>query len=175
MNHIRALLARLHGFFSGPGADDDLQDELQWIQQNASDGAPTASGAARVKSGERRLWMAATVIVVAASALAAVAFVLFRETPRVEPPLHLSIALPENTSVRSLALSPDGRSLVIAGTIGSQYHLWLRALGASDLRPLAGTDNARVPFWSPDSRFIGFFAEGKLKTMPASGGPAQVL
>jgi eukaryotic-like serine/threonine-protein kinase len=153
----------------------DLHDELQWIQQNASEGAPTASDAARVKSGERRLWMAATVTVVAASALAAVAFVLFRETPRVEPPLHLSIALPENTSVRSLALSPDGRSLVIAATIGSQYHLWLRTLGASDLRPLAGTDNARVPFWSPDSRFIGFFAEGKLKTMPATGGPAQVL
>jgi Tol biopolymer transport system component len=118
------------------------------------------------------------VMVVAATAvlaLAALSSVHFRERPRVEQPLHLSIALPDNTSVRSFALSPDGRSLVMAATIGSQYHLWLRTLGASELRPLAGTDNARVPFWSPDSRFIGFFAEGKLKTIPATGGPAQVL
>jgi Tol biopolymer transport system component len=123
----------------------------------------------------RRSFTLMAVAAAAVLALAGLAFVHFRERPPVREPLRLSIALPENTSVRSLALSPDGRSLVMALTIGSEYHLWLRRLGAAELRPLPGTDNARVPFWSPDSRFIGFFAEGKLKTIPATGGPAQVL
>ena len=56
----------------------------------------------------------------------------------------------------------SGRNLVVAGAIGSDCHLWLRPLGSSELQPLAGTNEARLPFWS-DSRYIGFFADGKLK------------
>lgn len=52
---------------------------------------------------------------------------------------------------------------------------WLRPLEAASSQPLPGTVDAAYPFWSPDSRFIGFFAEGKLKTVGVSGGPAQVL
>jgi len=53
--------------------------------------------------------------------------------------------------------------------------LWVRALGASAAKPLPGTAGAVLPFWSPDSRSIGFFAEGKLKRIDAAGGPAQTL
>jgi serine/threonine protein kinase len=120
-----------------------------------------------------RLWPAITVALFLA--LAAVSFLHFRASSSAGQPLHLSIALPDNASVRSLALSPDARNVVIAAVIGSEYHLWLRSLSSPDLQPLPGTDEARAPFWSPDSRFIGFFADGKLKTMPATGGPAQVL
>ena len=53
--------------------------------------------------------------------------------------------------------------------------MWVRALDAVAAQPLAGTENAEYPFWSPDSRSIGFFAEGKLKRIDVVGGPSQVL
>ena len=53
--------------------------------------------------------------------------------------------------------------------------LYLRSLDSPEWQPLSGTDAARTPFWSPDSRFIGFFADGALKVIPAAGGPARVL
>jgi Tol biopolymer transport system component len=53
--------------------------------------------------------------------------------------------------------------------------LWLRALDALQLQPMAFTEDATYPFWSPDSRYIAFFAQGKLKKVAASGGPYQPL
>lgn len=71
-----------------------------------------------------------------------------------------------------MALSPDGRSLVFPGTAADRQRLlWLRRLDSASVQPLAGTDGANNAFWSPDSRFIGFFAQGKLKKIDASGGP----
>jgi Tol biopolymer transport system component len=55
------------------------------------------------------------------------------------------------------------------------YQLWLRPVGSVDARPLAGTDDGTFPFWSPDSRYIAFFAEGKLKKVAVAGGPPVVL
>ena len=111
------------------------------------------------------------VAALAIMALAAVAFLHFRETPASEPVTQLSISLPENFLVAFFALSPDGRTVVIGG----RGKLWIRTLDSPQLRPLSNTDNARNPFWSPDSRSIGFFAAGKLKIIPASGGPATSL
>jgi Tol biopolymer transport system component len=73
------------------------------------------------------------------------------------------------------ALSPDGRQLVFAATQGGVRQLFLRALDSLEARPLAGTAGASHPFWSPDSRFVGFFASGKLKRMDTVGGPPQTL
>lgn len=73
-------------------------------------------------------------------------------------------------------LSPDGRRLafIARGSDGKQL-LWVRPLDSLAAQPLSGTDGAGGPFWSPDSRFIGFFAEGKLRKIDASGGPPQTL
>jgi len=120
-------------------------------------------------------WVAWAASGVLAIALVALGFVHFRPAPPSGQPMHLSVALPEDASVRALALSPDGRNLAIAAVVGSQYHLWLRGINSTELRPLPATDLARLPFWSPDGRFIGFFADGKLKTIPATGGPPTVL
>jgi Tol biopolymer transport system component len=100
----------------------------------------------------------------------------FREAPPAVQVLRLSVAIPPNSLVGWFALSPDGRNLVIGirGS-GGKTQLWLRALDSPQLQPLSGTESARSPFWSADSRSIGFFADGKLKTILASGGPAQVL
>jgi eukaryotic-like serine/threonine-protein kinase len=103
---------------------------------------------------------------------AALAFIHFRETP--EQTLRYTIAGPESSLVQSFAISPDGRSLVIAA-VGGKRQLWLRPMDALQAQPMPFTEDATYPFWSPDSRDIGFFAQGKLKKVPASGGPAQSL
>jgi Tol biopolymer transport system component len=74
-----------------------------------------------------------------------------------------------------VAVSPDGRSLVFGVQEAGNKRLWVRDLDDLEARPLAGTEGALYPFWSPDSRFIGFFAQGKLKKIEVSGGPAMSL
>ena len=107
--------------------------------------------------------------------MAAVSAVHFREKPPAAPVLRSTIAAPENSKLHSFAVSPDGRYLVIAATVNGKRQLWLRALDALQPQPMAFTEDAAYPFWSPDSRNIGFFAQGKLKKVSANGGPAQAL
>jgi eukaryotic-like serine/threonine-protein kinase len=73
-------------------------------------------------------------------------------------------------------ISPDGRKLAftVRDTSG-RVLLWVRALDSIDAQALPGTDRASLPFWSPDSRSIGFFADGKLKRVDANGGPVQTV
>jgi serine/threonine protein kinase len=107
--------------------------------------------------------------------LGALAFLHFRQVPPAERVLRLSVPIPENRRVQGFALSPDGRHLVMSLVSGGKSNFWLRALDSSQLQPLLATENASDPFWSADSRSIGFFADGKLKTIPASGGTPQIL
>ena len=75
----------------------------------------------------------------------------------------------------SFALSPDGRQIVFVASGDGASRLWLRSLATTTAQPLAGTEGARLPFWSPDSRSIGFFAAGALKRLDVGGGVAQTL
>jgi Tol biopolymer transport system component len=73
-------------------------------------------------------------------------------------------------------LSPDGRRLAfIAAARRGVPQIWIRALASIQAQPLPGTDGASFPFWSPDNRSIGFFADGKLKKIDTNGGTPQVL
>jgi Tol biopolymer transport system component len=92
-----------------------------------------------------------------------------------EPPeMRVDINTPPATDPTWLAISPDGRKLVFeANSEGSR--LWLRSLGSTVARPLPGTEGASYPFWSPDSRSVGFFADGKLKRTDIDGGYVQTL
>jgi Tol biopolymer transport system component len=85
--------------------------------------------------------------------------------------VHLSVPLPGNAAPAFFELSPDGRSLVMLSRRG----LEVRSLDSGETRLLTGTQLGRTPFWSPDSRTIAFFADRKLKTVVASGGPPQTL
>jgi Tol biopolymer transport system component len=119
------------------------------------------------------MWMAlAGVAMVAAGALA---FLHFRETPPAERVLRYTIPAPEKTSIHTFEISPDGRLLAIAAASEGKRRLWVRPLDALAAQALPGTDEAQYPFWSPDSRWIGFFAQGKLKKIAIDGGPAQTL
>src|SRR6185295_17600403 len=74
------------------------------------------------------------------------------------------------------AISPDGRAVVFTtADPNGTTRLWLRRLDAQEAHLLAGTETGHLPFWSPDSRQIAFFAGDKLKKTPAGGGTVEVL
>jgi Tol biopolymer transport system component len=75
----------------------------------------------------------------------------------------------------ALALSPDGTHLVYAARQGGVQQLYVRPLGALEAIPIPGTEGAVQPFFSPDGQWLGFFADGKLKKIPVSGGEALSL
>ena len=83
---------------------------------------------------------------------------------------------PAGPAPNHVALSPDGRMLTFGGyDERGTRQLWLRPLDALTSRPVAGTEGAQSPFWSPDSRVIGFYAAGKIKKVGAVGGAAQTI
>jgi serine/threonine protein kinase/Tol biopolymer transport system component len=114
-------------------------------------------------------------LAVMAIALAVVSFLYFRESQKPQATLRYTIAAPEKSRLHSFAVSPDGRLVVMAANLNGKYQLWLRRLDALQGQPMALTEGATYPFWSPDSRYIGFFADGRLKKIAASGGPSQSL
>jgi serine/threonine protein kinase len=132
--------------------------------------------AATTPSSSRLAWAVAAALLVALTGLA---FLHFREYSAPQRSLRLSVPLPENSTVDYLSLSPDGQRLALVLTREGQSQIYIRPLSSGDLQPLSGATglpSAGAPlFWSPDSRIIGFFAEGKLKTIPAAGGPVEVL
>ena len=119
----------------------------------------------------------AVIAVIAAVALV-VAFVLpyFRRTPTEAHTVRFFINPPEKASFGPFAISPDGLHLAfVASDATGKASLWVRPLDSPIAQPLSGTEDAIYPFWSPDSRFIGFFAGGKLKKIELSGGTVQTL
>src|SRR5262249_16617317 len=80
------------------------------------------------------------------------------------------------TNFNPPAISPDGRSLVVGAQVSKgEPQLWLRPFNSGTWQPLTGTAGARYPFWSPDSRSVGFFSSGKLKIVDVTGGPALTI
>jgi Tol biopolymer transport system component len=118
------------------------------------------------------------VVVLAATGLATA---YFRAAPSSTPAvLRFVVTPPEGTtfspSASFLAVSPNGRFLAfLASRPGEERRLWVRALDSLTARELAGTDGALGPFWSPDSRYLGFFARNRLKTVSLLGEPPEVL
>jgi Tol biopolymer transport system component len=138
-------------------------------------GADTETPARRFRR-ETLVWIASAVLAVTAIVLA---IRLFRSPPVVERRAQkFSLLPPTDATVNRdyVALAPNGLSVAFVATAADgRAQLWIRSLDGLTARPFAGTDDARLPFWSPDSRFIGFFAEHKLKKIQASGGPVQII
>ena len=127
-----------------------------------------------------RLRLAAISIVAAIALVAAgaLAFVHFRETPGAQRTVRFQLPSPDKSSIVSFELSPDGRYLALV-TRRDSNKLWVRAIDSLEARELPGTDGARSApgqlFWSPDSTYIGFIADGRLKKVSVNGGPPQTL
>ena len=137
----------------------------------------TAADRPSVTLRERLAWTAASasaLVTVAIVALLASGVLRVRETARAAPVVRFTIAPGAAGGISGKpVISPDGRRIVFASaTTGS---LWLRSMDADSLQRLPGTERAEDPFWSPDSRSIGFFAVNKLKKIDVAGGVPVTL
>ena len=132
-----------------------------------------------------RIWAIVALAAISAAVLWG-AFERFRRSPVPDKAIQFSIPpppdgtfatpqLPGSGIASQATVSPDGRYVVFVGNDQNGYRLWLRPLGTTEARPLSGTEDGVFPFWSPDSRFIAFFAAGRLKRIDLSGGPPSVV
>jgi len=147
----------------------DLHTQLQWLTEG-----PSAPGPSAAPSRAILPWAVAVLLLIIAAALGVLHF---REAPPEQRVLKLSLLPPEKSSIGApITISPDGRHLAFPATgPDGRMVLWVRPLDSLIARPLPGTEGAHFPFWSPDSRSLGFFALGKLKRIDVAGGPPQAL
>jgi eukaryotic-like serine/threonine-protein kinase len=145
--------------------------------RDIGDALPMLEDAATAPSGESASHKVAylSAIGALALALAGLAFFHFRESPPEAQTLRYTLPFPDKGQLQNLAISPDGHLVVMEATGEAESHLFVRALDSLQAQLLAGTDGAAYPFWSFDSHYIGFFADGKLKKVAATGGPVQTL
>jgi len=151
----------------------DVQDLRLALAGALETAAPPPTTMALSSSGGRLAWMAFAVATFAAAALAVPAVRYLRETR--PPETRVEINTPATDQPTMFALSPDGRQIVFVASGDGASRLWLRSLVSTTAQPLAGTEGARSPFWSPDSRSIGFFAGSALKRLDLGGGTPQTL
>ena len=153
----------------------DVKLQLQWIAEGGSQAGIPAPVSKRRKLSQNVAWAAAAAFLVLAGGFA-IAWAYRSPVPR--QTLRLSILSPEANSFKpfDIAISPDGTKFAFAAVDSAgKTQLWMRPLDSASAQPLAGTDGAQFPFWSADSKTIGFFADGKMKRLEASGGGLQVL
>jgi Tol biopolymer transport system component len=155
----------------------DMKLQLTWIAEAPP--SPSSPTTKATSSRERLAWALACVVLVALIGAIATILVLRRAPAAVEP-VQFVMLPPENasfsTDLNAQAVSPDGRQIVfVASGADGTPQLWIRRLDSLHARTLAGTDGAAQPFWSPDSRSVGFFAGGKLRKIDVAGGPPQTL
>ena len=160
----------------------DVTDELKWIAEANGTISATAAGAetARLKPtarGRRReQWYGALAIAFFLAAI--VSIVSYVRLVRAPTPTIISEILPpEKTHLAGPpVLSPDGAAVAFpAADESGRNMLWVRSFDSLTAQPLAGTEGGASPFWSANGRRLGFFADGNLKTLELSGGPARVV
>ncbi len=155
----------------------DLMLQLRWIAQPSG---VVPRPAVAVSPRKRVLTLAGALLALIAVGVAAF---LFGRSAQPQPVLRAIITAPGKFVFDSTGdyggvpqLSPDGSRIVfLAHTANAPRGLWVRSLDSFSAQRLDGTDNAYDPFWSSDGRSIGFFANGKLLKIAATGGPVAVL
>jgi len=161
------------------------------IRESSSGTATMGAASARKAFVARARWWRRGVVLAVVFVLPAITLVglrVYENVSTVEPQVVRFLVLPPEktafanpiagttTSTAAGAISPDGRNLAFTARDSSgKVLLWVRALDSIAPRPLPNTEGAGLPFWSPDSRWIGFFAQGKLKKIDPNGGAPQVL
>jgi len=158
--------------------DKDVKRRLRDIGDARVDmddvqGTPPVVAAGRPSHRERFVWAA---LAIAAAGLAAFGAMRFR--PSVPAPeVRFETTLPPGTPTNfaQLAISPDGRQLVVAPTFEGQAALWLRRVDSLMGRTLPGTEGGYLPFWSPDGQSVAFFADKKLKRINLESESVEIV
>jgi serine/threonine protein kinase len=151
----------------------DVKMQLTWIAQSGSQGVATARVLSKQRSWNRVAWLLVGVLLLLVIGGSAVWWLGAQQSSRAMY-FNSPVTLPAN----DIALSPDGRTLAMVAYWDqtTKYVLWTHPVGGRGATPVPGTEDASHPFWSPDSRSIAFFAQGKLKKVDlSSGGSAQVV
>ncbi len=183
---LRGIGKRLRPTLTPPPLSDDdpaqkkLQDEIARNSQRLATRTAEAQKKDRsVAPGWQRAlrWAPLGLMTIAAVSLA---LVLFRKPVAESPVLYAQISIPEDLTLHPgdfPVISPDGGHVVLAGSDEEGVRrLWLRSLDRMTFEEMPGTEHAVGPFWSPDSRFVGFFAaDSGLKKVSISGGPPLAL
>jgi serine/threonine protein kinase len=149
----------------------DVRAELKWIAEGGSQSAVSLPIVARHRRLAQAGWLVAALLL-----LVVVLGIAWWSSNRNAPAMYFST--PFRMSANYVSLSPDGRkaALVAYSEQANKYMLWTYDLGGKRASAIAGTEDASHPFWSPDSRSVGFFAQGKLKRVDVvGGGSPQVL
>jgi eukaryotic-like serine/threonine-protein kinase len=151
----------------------DVMLELKWIAEGGSQAGLPTPVVKRRKIREVVAWSCAATFLFALIALAI--FHLQKRTQEL-PLMQLSVLAPNQTTLLFSSISPDGSkiAMVLLEASGKQS-LWIRSIESSAVQPLPETDGTVFPFWSPDSRSVAFFADGKLKKIEISGGRPEIL
>jgi serine/threonine protein kinase len=153
----------------------DVALQIKWIAEGGSQAGIPRPVASRRRTRERTAWLAAAVAGAAALAMAAMLFL----QPAPEPPrsVRFNIHAPADVgSFGSPRISPDGQYIAFNGIDSTgTSKMWIRPLSSLEAYALPGTEGCNRPFWSPDSRHVGFFANAKLKRVPITGGPPLTL
>jgi len=151
----------------------DVKLQLKWIAEHASSSRFSAVAPAARRPGNGVAWLVAAFLLVLLLGGASAWWVRARETP---PAMYFNSSLPFPAAY--VALSPDGRTLAMVAFSdpANKNVIWTHPVGGRGATVVPGTEGAFYPFWAPNGRSIGFFADGKLKTVDiASGTSAQVL
>ena len=159
----------------------DVLHELKWVSKGGLAGAPSVVAPPRpVGSVHKAAWPIAALSLIAAAALGAMQWFEAQPVDRtvrfeVFPPRGAAFSV--GTPGARMAISPDGTMLAFGAATGERggTQIWVRRLDAVNATLLVGTDGADTMFWSPDSRYVGFFANQTLKKIDIMGGPAQTL
>jgi Tol biopolymer transport system component len=160
-------------------AAHDIKLELQWIAAER----PAPAVAAQVAATGSREWMGWIAGVIFALIVGAAAGMLLYHPAQTVHGIRAVINPPEKTALNLTGdsagppvLAPDGSAIAFAATgADGKTELWVRQMNGSEARLLAGTEGGIFPFWAPDSRSLGFFADGKVKTIDLGGDSEQVV
>jgi serine/threonine protein kinase len=149
----------------------DIKRELRWIAEGSGSGVSAPLTARR----RRNLvpWAIAALAVLIAAGLALRSR---RPATAATEPMLLSIVPPQRTVLTdSMEISPDGRKLAFVGISSGKSMLRIRDLGSDEVQTVAGTETSESVFWSPDSRFVGFYSRGKLRRVELATGSIEIL
>jgi Tol biopolymer transport system component/predicted Ser/Thr protein kinase len=162
-------------------ATRDLAHDLAALKERIAE-TTGISAAARGRSSSSRMLVGLVMAGFLAAAVFAALYALRRPPVSPATPVRFEIRPPEGTRFawapmqNLFVLAPDGRHIAFAARRSDgQSSLWVRSLGELSAAAFSGTEGAAAPFWSPDSRFIAFFADGKLKKVDVAGGQPVTL